>query len=702
MTAQPGELRWGNGALTVHLGWEEDGPVRLLDLLLTGDTPRQSHRPARPLVELECTGTGRTGTSGKRHVDGDAAARQRYLGHEERTDGDWRELIVSTADPAGGLRVTAHLRLHAQLPVLRSWAEVTAGQNAVTVEYLSSFVFAGLAGRVRGRWEDGLRLHTAANPWSGEFRWSDHTLAERGLYDVGMVRYGQTGSKNRVALTSTGAWSSAEHLPMGCVEDPASGRALLWQIEHNGAWHAEVGDYDDDVYLALSGPTDREHAWRARLQPGQSFTGVPVAVALSPDGFQGAVGAMTAYRRALVRPHPDHERLPVVFNDFNNCLMSDPSTAAVLPLVEAAAAAGAEYYVIDAGWYADTDGWWDAVGEWEESAVRFPGGLKEVTDRIRALGMLPGLWLEPEVVGVRSPLAKTLPEEAFFQRDGERVVQWGRYQLDLRHPAARTHLDAVVDRLVTDYGLGYLKLDYNIDIGTGTGDAPGAGLLGHNRALLDWLDAVLDRHPGLVVESCAAGGSRSDYATLARFPIHSLTDQQDHHNLPPIAVAAPAAVLPEQGAMWAYPQAEFDTDAIGLALVPALLGRIHLSGRIDRLDPVRLELVRTALDVYKGYRACLGTAVPRWPLGLPGWRAPWTALALHCTDAIRVSVFRRETDTDRCALPFPELRGRAMEVEPLFDAAGDATASWDLSAGELTVTLPRSQSALLLRLIPAP
>ena len=701
MTAGSGELRWGNSALTLHLGWEADGPVRLLDLLLPGNAARATLDAARPLVELELIGTGRTGTSGKRHVDGSAAARQRYLSHEELVDGDWRELVVATADPASGLRVTAHLRLHARLPVLRSWAEVTAGQQAVSVEYLSSFVFAGLAGRLEGRWEDGLRLHTAANPWSGEFRWSDATLAERGLYDVGMVRYGQTGSKNRIALTSTGAWSSAEHLPMGCVEDPASGRALLWQIEHNGAWHAELGDYCDDVYLALSGPTDREHAWRARLRPGESFTGVPVAVALTPDGFQGAVGAMTAYRRALVRPHPDHELLPVIFNDFNNCLMAEPSTAAILPLVEAAAAVGAEYYVIDAGWYADTDGWWDAVGEWEESAVRFPGGLKEVTDRIRALGMVPGLWLEPEVVGVRSPLASELPEEAFFRRDGERVVQWGRYQLDLRHPAARAHLGAVVDRLIADYGLGYLKLDYNIDIGPGTGDDPGAGLLGHNRALLDWLDAVLDRHPGLVVESCAAGGSRSDYATLARLPIHSLTDQQDHRNLPPISVAAPAAVLPEQGAMWAYPQAEFDNDEIGLAMVPALLGRIHLSGRIDRLAPAQLALVRRALDVHKGYRAQLRTAVPRWPLGLPGWRDPWAALALECSDGYRLAVFRREGEEAHCVLPFPELRGRALAVEPLFDAAGDAEAAWDIPSGELTVRLPHPHSALLLRLAPA-
>src|SRR5206468_4416426 len=140
-------------------------------------------------------------------------------------------------------------------------------------------------------------------------------------------------------------------------------------------------------------------------------------------------------------------------------------------------------------------------------------------DRIRERGMVPGIWLEPEGVGVSSPVAKSLPEEAFFCRDGQRAGDGGnRHHLDLRHPAARAHLDAVVDRLVGEWGVGYLKLDYNINIGPGTEsglESPGAGLLGHHRAHLDWMAALLDRHPGLVLENCGSGGLRMDYAQLA-------------------------------------------------------------------------------------------------------------------------------------------------------------------------------------------
>ena len=149
---------------------------------------------------------------------------------------------------------------------------------------------------------------------------------------------------------------------------------------------------------------------------------------------------------------------------------------------------------------------------------------------------MPGLWLEPEVVGVRSPVARQLPEEAFFRRDGQRVVEQGRYHLDLRHPAALPHLDRVIDFLVGTLGVGYLKLDYNITVGPGTdtgGLSPGVGMLDHNRAHLEWLDRVLDRYPGLTIENCSSGGMRTDYALLSRLQLHSTSDQQDFLRYPP-------------------------------------------------------------------------------------------------------------------------------------------------------------------------
>ena len=201
----------------------------------------------------------------------------------------------------------------------------------------------------------------------------------------------------------------------------------------------------------------------------------------------------------------------------------------------------------------------------------------------------------------------------------------------------------MIDFLVEDLGVGYLKMDYNINVGPGTDTASaaaGVGLLAHNRAFLEWVDALLERHRGLTIESCSSGGMRTDYALLSRFQLHSTSDQQDFLRYPPIAAAAPAAIAPEQAAVWAYPQPEWDDDQIAFGLCSALLARVHLSGHIDRMSAAQQQLVAEAIRV-TNRSAGPATAIPFWPLGLPHWADPWIALGLRTSRASYLTVWHR-------------------------------------------------------------
>ncbi|MFF2145676.1 hypothetical protein [Kitasatospora sp. NPDC058190] len=198
------------------------------------------------------------------------------------------------------------------------------------------------------------------------------------------------------------------------------------------------------------------------------------------------------------------------------------------------------------------------------------------------------------------------------------------------------------------------------------GEAPTAGLLVHNRAQLDWLDGILDRHPDLVIENCASGGMRMDHALLSRLQLQSTSDQQDLLLYPPIAAAAPTAVTPEQGAVWAYPQSGDTPDEVALTVANALLGRIHLSGRITELGPHERSLVHEAVAVYKSIRADLPRALPGWPLGLPSWEEPWTALALHTPTTTYVTAWRRHGADAARELDLPHLLGADVHTEVLY------------------------------------
>lgn len=134
------------------------------------------------------------------------------------------------------------------------------------------------------------------------------------------------------------------------------------------------------------------------------------------------------------------------------------------------------------------------------------------------------------MIGVKSPLAQSLSDDAFFQRHGVRVCDSGRYLLDFRSPAAREHVTRTVDRLIDDFGAVFFKFDYNTVPGVGTdldAESAGAGLLGHCRAYLDWLDDLRRRHPDVMIENCGSGAMRADYAQLQRLDLQSTSDQCD-------------------------------------------------------------------------------------------------------------------------------------------------------------------------------
>lgn len=682
-------FRWGHAALTADFdfGGTTPGLVRL-----ARPTDPEPPVAAVPLVDLAVQGDG-TGYAGPAFTGTAFASRLRHRAHHAAYGDGRHRLTVELQDPKGDLRVYAEYSSPDGVPVLRSRVRLrNTGGTPVTVRSASSLLLGTLPS------PDTLDVHRARNDWLAECRWYDEEL-RASVPDFGREFHGRAGRAG-IRLAGRGSWPTDGHLAMGGLTDRRNGRSWLWQIESAASWRWDLGETEGHTYLALYGPTADEHGWSQLLAPGEEFTTEPVALALG-DGFDGALAALTSYRRAVRRPHHDHAHLPVIFNDYMNTLMGDPTTEKLLPLIDAAARAGAEYFCVDAGWYDDSPGWWDGVGAWQPSRRRFPGGIEEVLDRIRERGMVPGLWLEPEVIGVRSPLAESLPAEAFLSYgDGVRVKEQGRHQLDLRHPAARAHLDETVDRLVKELGVGYLKLDYNI-----TTSVPGH--LGHSRAWLAWLGSVLDRHPGLVVENCASGGMRMDGASLAVAQLQSTSDQQDFLRYAAIAAAAPTAVTPEQGAVWAYPQPEFTDDEIGFTLASALLGRVHLSGRLDRMTEDQLTLVREALTAYRALRADLPTAVPFWPSGLPGWTDEWLALGLRVATAggaTYVTVWRRGGEAERF-LPVRHLHSAeqgpdGVRVSVVHPSAFDGTAEWDgdRDGGGVRVVLPRSPMAVVLRL----
>ena len=617
---------------------------------------QQTLKEAFHLVEINLSGLDRPyERHGNKYIVTAPGYRMKYVSHRDDTNQQGRKLEVTTCDEETGIYVTTHMQFYTGLSVVRFWNEVVnKGKEEQTLEYISSFNYLGVEKEGLLPKDEKMCLYIPHHSWQREMNWKRYTFPELGLEQV-QPRHIEHSS-NVIEVTNVGNWSTKSHLPMGYLENQEVGSGLFWQIEHNGSWHWEIGDQNGYYYLNLSGPDELHAQWFKKLKVGEHFTSVPVAVGVSKN-FDEGMGELTRYRRKIRRINKDNKNLPVIFNDYMNCLWGNPTTEKEMPLIDAAAECGCEYFCIDAGWYADGP-WWDSVGLWEESRKRFPNGLKEVTDYIHSKGMIPGLWLEIEVMGIECPKVMEVPEDWFFIRHGKKVYDRSRYQLDFRNSQVRAYATSVIDRLVLEYGIGYFKIDYNIEPGIGTehiADSIGEGLLGHERAYLKWLESLFKKCPDLVIENCSSGGLRMDYAMLSRYSIQSTSDQENYLKYATIAANAPAALTPEQAAIWSYPLQEGDREEVVFNMVNSLLLRIHQSGHLAYLSQERRELVKEGISYYKSIRNEIKESVPIWPLGLSHYKDEWVCLGLKTKRKIYLAVWRREGNQQYCEIPLKNL-----------------------------------------------
>ncbi|RPH29523.1 alpha-galactosidase [Buttiauxella warmboldiae] len=607
-----------------------------------------------------------------------------------------RKLTFLLNDTGSEVNLEVHYQFYSELAIIRSWTVITnKGSEPQTLEYLSSFVLNGIEKDSAAEWEKNFSLLIPHNSWTRELQWREYSFDELGFTPC--IQKGLQRSSKPLHFSNTGAWSTKEYLPMAYLHDSHTGAGLFWQIENNGSWHWEIGDQADHLYLQLGGPNEFYSHWFKQLNPGESFTSVPVAIGVTAQGFEHAMGVLTQYRRRIRRVNEDNQKLGVIFNDYMNCLFGDPTTEKLLPLIDAAAAAGSEYFCIDCGWY-DKGEWWNGVGQWLPSAERFPEGIEYVISYIRNKGMIPGLWLELEVMGVKSPKLAETDDSWFFMRHGKRVFDRSRYQLDFNSPAVIAHANEVIDRLVNTYGVGYIKMDYNIEPGIGTeqgADSVGDGLLKHNRAYLRWLDEVFTRHPQLIIENCGSGGLRMDYAMLSRCSIQSTSDQEDYLKYATIAANAPTAVTPEQAAIWSYPMRDGDEQEVIFNQVSAMLLRIHQSGHLAELSEANFGQVQEAIGFYKTLRNNIKQALPFWPLGLSRFSDEWVALGLVAPCGKRLlAVWHREGEQAVCTLPISDLLGKEVDIKQGYPTTIAHHTSWDGASGQMVIAMPNRSAAI--------
>ena len=196
---------------------------------------------------------------------------------------------------------------------------------------------------------------------------------------------------------------------------------------------------------------------------------------------------------------------------------------------------GYDIWWIDAGWYPcrneEGKSDWTITGTWHTDPERFPSGLAAVSEGAAAHGAKFLLWFEPERVFPGTELERDHPEwilhrprsTAEEERRPHRVLSG---LLDFSNPECRASITDMVSELITSYGIDIYRQDFNFAPleywrAHDAEDRQGVTENLHVQGYLAFWDELLERRPGLLIDSCASGGRRNDLETMRRsVPLH--------------------------------------------------------------------------------------------------------------------------------------------------------------------------------------
>ena len=237
------------------------------------------------------------------------------------------------------------------------------------------------------------------------------------------------------------------------------------------------------------------------------------------------------YRTRLARGVWRDRVRPILLNNWEATYF-DFNEEKLVKIAKAAKEDGVELFVLDDGWFGERSSDSSGLGDWYANTDRLPGGIKGLSEKIEALGMKFGLWVELEMVNPDSNLYRNHPDWA-LQTPG-RTPSQGRNQLvlDFSRKEVVDYIYDMIEKILSESKVSYIKWDMNRSITECYSAALPADRQGEvfHRYILgvySLYERLIQNFPDILFESCASGGARFDAGMLYYAPQCWTSDDSD-------------------------------------------------------------------------------------------------------------------------------------------------------------------------------
>ena len=507
-------------------------------------------------------------------------------------------------------------------------------------------------------------LSTLSGRWAAEFQLAQHKIDDNPT--VIESRRGSSGHQNN-------PWFAIERLAPGATTpspDQESGEVWFGALAWSGSYRINVErDQVHNVHVT-GGYNPFDFAYP--LAPGEHLETPAFYAGYSAHGMGEASRIFHRFQVANILPQKPTPKLrPVIYNSWEATEMAVDEPGQVA-LAQKAASIGVERFIMDDGWFGQRSSDHLGLGDWYVNKTKFPNGLKPLIDKVHALNMDFGLWVEPEMVNPNSDLYRAHPDWILNFTGRPRSEGRNQLMLNLARKDVRAYVFNFLDKLLTENDIAFLKWDYNRQW-----SEPGWPELGPDsekqktvyveyvRNLYSILAELRAKHPKVEIQSCSSGGGRVDLGILALTDEVWPSDNTNPYDRLSIQDGFSYAYTPQVMTAWVTDSA---TQAPGLPstayrFLVSMQGGLGVGSNLNKWSPEDFATAKDLIAAYKTIRQTVQQGdlyrliSPRLPSGDP---SDYSATESVSPDKHQAAVFAF-LHTTQLNYPFPRVYLKGLD-----------------------------------------
>lgn len=505
-------------------------------------------------------------------IDGCRELVYSYEGYEV----DGNELVIKLKDIHYDFNMNLHYKVYEEYDLIERYVTIkNNSENVIEIEKVHS-------GQFHIPYED-LTFSNVHGHWGAE-----------------QQRFTQKVSYGKIVIENRRGISTHNHNPYFILDKNATettGEVFFGALKLSGNFSGVIEQTQYGETLVQLGINS--HDFLLKLNQGEEFISPAIIAGYSNSGFE----TMTHNLHNFAKDNVLRSGLrPVLYNSWEATEFK-VSCDEQIKLAKKAKEIGAELFVVDDGWFGERHGIDNGLGDWYVNEEKFPNGLNPLINEVKAMDMMFGIWVEPEMVNPLSNLYKEHPEWIYHFDSRESDTSRGQYVLDVTKKEVKDFIYNMLDNLLTTYDIDYIKWDANRPMSQTNLERD--VWYKHIEAVYDIVKNLKLKHPNVLFEACASGGGRIDYGILGIFDDFWTSDNTDAYD----------RLFIQENYSYIYPikaMRAWVTDCpnfLSRRIIPmkfryhsAMIGTLGIGCNILKFSEEEIELSKGLIEEYKNIR----------------------------------------------------------------------------------------------------